>query len=59
VELFYNKYISSIILKLGGQTTKVMDKGFVELIGPYGLEINLRNLSININKLKLHGIVTT
>lgn len=58
VELFYNKYISSIILKLGGQTTKVMDKGFVELIGPYGLEINLRNLSININNLS-SGIVTT
>src|SRR3954454_19699859 len=45
VELFYNKYISSIILKLGGQTTKVMDKGSVELIGPYGLEKRLTNIS--------------
>lgn len=51
VELFYNKYISGIILKLGGQTTKVMDKGLVELIGPYGLERNLTNLSGNINNL--------
>lgn len=51
VELFYNKYISGIILKLGGQTTKVMDKGLVELIGPYGLERNLTNLSVNINNL--------
>ena len=58
VELFYNKYISGIILKLGGQTTKVMDKGLVELIGPYGLERNLTNLSININNLST-GVVTS
>lgn len=58
VELFYNKYISGIILKLGGQTTKVMDKGLVELIGPYGLERNLTNLSRNINNLST-GVVTS
>ena len=57
VELFYNKYICGIILKLGGQTTKVMDKGLVELIGPYGLERNLTNLSRSINKLNT-GVVT-
>ena len=38
VELFYNKYITSLVLHLGGQTTKVLDKGSIELIGPYGLE---------------------
>jgi len=38
VEMFYNKYISEIILNLGGQTTKIMDKGSVEKFGPYGLE---------------------
>jgi NADH-ubiquinone oxidoreductase chain 5 len=58
VELFYNKYISGIILKLGGQTTKVMDKGLVELIGPYGLERNLTNLSRSINNLST-GVVTS
>jgi NADH-ubiquinone oxidoreductase chain 5 len=58
VELFYNKYISGIILKLGGQTTKIMDKGLVELIGPYGLERNLTNLSKNINDLST-GVVTS
>lgn len=58
VELFYNKYISGIILKLGGQTIKVLDKGLVELIGPYGLERNLTNLSRNINNLST-GIVTS
>ena len=28
-------------LNLGGQTTKVLDKGSVELLGPYGLEKGL------------------
>ena len=53
IELYYNKYISGIILKLGGQTTKVMDKGSVELFGPFGLEKNLTNLSKNISSLEL------
>jgi NADH-ubiquinone oxidoreductase chain 5 len=58
IELFYNKYISSIILKLGGQTTKVMDKGSVELIGPYGLEKRLTSISKLIGRLST-GIVTS
>ena len=37
VELMYNKYITGFILNLGGQTTKVLDKGSVELLGPFGL----------------------
>jgi NADH-ubiquinone oxidoreductase chain 5 len=57
VELFYNKYITGIILKLGGQTTKVIDKGSVELLGPYGLEIGLLNLSKNIGSLDT-GLIT-
>src|ERR1700749_4853294 len=51
IELFYNKYITGLILELGGQTTKVLDKGSVELLGPYGLELALTNLSKNIHKL--------
>jgi NADH-ubiquinone oxidoreductase chain 5 len=58
MELFYNNYITSIILKLGGQTTKIIDKGSVELLGPYGLEKSLVNLSNNINSLST-GIVTS
>lgn len=58
VELFYNKYISGIILKLGGQTTKDMDKGLVELIGPYGIQRNLTYLSVSINNLTT-GVVTS
>jgi NADH-ubiquinone oxidoreductase chain 5 len=58
IELFYNKYISDIILKLGGQTTKVMDKGSIELFGPYGLEKRLTNLSKSIGNLST-GVVTS
>jgi len=58
IELFYNNYITGIILKLGGQTTKIIDKGSVELLGPYGLEKGLLNLSNNINNLST-GVVTS
>jgi len=58
IELIYNKYIIEFILKLGGQTTKILDKGSIELLGPYGLEKGLINLSNNINNLST-GIITT
>ena len=58
IELFYNKYITGIVLKLGGQTTRVLDKGSVELLGPYGLEVSLKNLSINIASLDT-GVITS
>jgi NADH-ubiquinone oxidoreductase chain 5 len=58
IELFYNKYITDIILKLGSQTTKIIDKGSVELLGPYGLEKSLLNLSKNIGNLST-GVITT
>ena len=47
-----------MILKLGGQTTKVIDKGSIELIGPYGLEKGLVSLSRNIGKLDT-GVITS
>ena len=58
VELFYNKYITNLVLKLGGQTTKVIDKGSVELLGPYGLEKGLITLSRNIATLDT-GVITS
>jgi NADH-ubiquinone oxidoreductase chain 5 len=58
IEMFYNKYISGIVLKLGGQTVKVMDKGSVEIFGPFGLERKLTNLSKSINALST-GVVTS
>jgi NADH-ubiquinone oxidoreductase chain 5 len=41
IELLYNKYITNLVLKLGGQTTKILDRGSVELLGPFGLEQGL------------------
>jgi len=58
IELFYNKYITEVILSLGGKTTKILDKGSVELIGPYGLEKGLLNLSNSIAKLDT-GVITS
>jgi NADH-ubiquinone oxidoreductase chain 5 len=58
VEMFYNKYISGLILDLGAQTTKIMDKGSVEKFGPFGLEKSVTDISNSINKLST-GIVVS
>jgi NADH-ubiquinone oxidoreductase chain 5 len=42
--------------KSGGKTTKVLYKGSVELLGPYGLEVGLIKLSNNIASLST-GVV--
>ncbi len=57
VEFFYNKYIVNKILLLGGQTTKILDKGSVEWIGPYGYNIALTKISKTISNLS-KGVVT-
>jgi NADH-ubiquinone oxidoreductase chain 5 len=51
IELFYNRFITGLVLKLGGQTTKVLDKGSVEFIGPYGLETKLVKMSKHMGEL--------
>lgn len=58
IELMYNRYITENILKLGGQTTKIIDKGTVEYIGPYGLQKSLITLSKNLSYLDT-GVVTS
>ena len=58
IELLYNNYITSIVLKLGGHSTKILDKGSVELLGPYGLEKGLIFLSRNIASLDT-GVITS
>ena len=58
IELFYNKYITEIVLKLGGQTANVLDKGSIELLGPFGLEKGLLKLSKNLSSLDT-GVVTS
>lgn len=58
IEMYYNKYITNLVLKLGGQTTKVVDKGSVELAGPHGLEKSLPSLSGSIASLN-RGVITS
>ena len=58
IEMFYNKYVTDFVLKLGGQTTKIIDKGSIELIGPFGLENGLVSLSRNISNLDT-GVITS
>jgi NADH-ubiquinone oxidoreductase chain 5 len=58
VELLYNKFITGKVFEYGGQTTKFLDKGILEELGPYGLEKNFVNLSYNISSLNT-GVVTT
>ena len=57
IEFFYNKYIVNFILNLGGQTTKILDKGSIELCGPFGLEKGLISSSKKISSLNT-SIVT-
>lgn len=57
IELFYNKYIVNLTLKLGGQTTKVLDRGSIELVGPFGAEKLLLFISKIVSGLST-GMVT-
>nr|AOW69103.1 NADH dehydrogenase subunit 5 [Colletotrichum fructicola] len=57
VEYFYNKYIVNLVLNMGGQTTKILDKGSIELLGPFGLEKLLIKISKIISSLNT-GVVT-
>jgi NADH-ubiquinone oxidoreductase chain 5 len=56
IELFYNRFITGIVLKIGGHTTKVLDKGSVEYIGPYGLEKAMLTVSKSIGSLS-NGVI--
>ena len=58
IELLYNKYITGKVLMFGSQTTKYLDRGIIEQLGPYGLEKIFINLSHVISNLNT-GVVTT
>jgi NADH-ubiquinone oxidoreductase chain 5 len=58
IELLYNKYITEKVLNLGGQTVRYLDKGSIELIGPYGMEQGLVKLSKILSTLDT-GVVTS
>jgi NADH-ubiquinone oxidoreductase chain 5 len=57
IEMFYNKYIVNLVLALGGQTTKILDKGGIELIGPTGLWRMLTILSKTIGTFSQGNVV--
>ena len=57
-DVVYNKYIITFGAKLGYIISKVLDRGIIELIGPYGLENNFKKTSKNISDLDT-GVITT
>jgi NADH-ubiquinone oxidoreductase chain 5 len=56
IEFFYNKFIVNLVLSIGGQTTKILDKGSIELLGPYGLEKGLLKFSKSITNLSTGNV---
>jgi len=57
-DVIYNHYLVSAGLQLGYLISKQIDRGAIELLGPYGLSNILTNTGINIAKLDT-GIITT
>jgi len=57
-DIIYNHYIISGGLQLSYNISKILDRGVIELIGPYGLSNSLTNTGKNIAKLDT-GIITT
>ena len=57
-DIVYNNYIIGAGLKIGYIISKVLDRGVIELVGPYGLSNILSNTGTNISKLDT-GVITT
>ncbi len=57
-DIIYNYYIISVGLLIGNTISKVLDRGVIELLGPYGLASVLENSANNIAKLDT-GVITT
>jgi NADH-ubiquinone oxidoreductase chain 5 len=54
----YNKYTTGAGLKLGYTVSKVLDRGIIELVGPFGISKLLMTTAANISRLDT-GIVTS
>lgn len=53
IDLVYNRTFVHVVLNFGYEISfKVFDRGFIELIGPYGLTKNLRRIGAKIVKLQ-------
>jgi len=57
-DIIYNNYIIFSSLQVGYIISKNIDRGVIELLGPYGLSTSLNNTGIKISKLDT-GIITT
>ena len=57
-DIIYNYYIISAGLLTGNTISKVLDRGVIELLGPYGLASVLENTANSIAKLDT-GVITT
>ena len=57
-DIIYNNYIINKGLIIGYIISKILDRGIIEMVGPYGLSHTLTNTGKNISKLDT-GVVTT
>src|SRR5260221_124711 len=57
-DIIYNNYFINKGLDLSYKISKVLDRGIIEMVGPYGLSHTLTNTSKNISKLDT-GVITT
>lgn len=57
IEFLYNNFIVNTVLYIGGQTSKVLDKGSIERVGPYGMRVMLTIISKTVSNLS-NGAVT-
>jgi NADH-ubiquinone oxidoreductase chain 5 len=57
-DVVYNHYLVESGLKLGYSISKNIDRGAIELLGPYGLANKLTGTGLNIAKLDT-GVITT
>lgn len=58
IDVIYNRYIIEPALGLGLQTSKVLDRGAVELLGPFGLTQSLYGSSLRIASADT-GVIST
>nr|YP_009487250.1 NADH dehydrogenase subunit 5 [Russula foetens]AWB36152.1 NADH dehydrogenase subunit 5 [Russula foetens] len=57
-DIIYNNYIINKGLELSYNISKVLDRGIIEMVGPYGLSHTLTKTGKNISKLDT-GVITT
>jgi NADH-ubiquinone oxidoreductase chain 5 len=58
LDVILNQFIIAKGMKLGYTVTKVLDRGVIEAVGPFGLSTVLSNTGFNISRLDT-GIVTS